>query len=210
MVFAPAYGDEIYKTYTVKTGGITIGKLTWILSLDDSRYTNTLELKSEGLLSAIYSFSGEYSSMGFVKNKMLIPKKYTHMWQTKKTTKKMDLVFNENKLKSLEQKPKEEEKIRLNVFNKTNVKDPLTAFLQIIMGEKSSLVVDGRRLYTMVSKTNEKKDENTIEIKNYINLWADHKRNDFEKIIFKPESGSTLPKEIFIYFDKRVFKLKQN
>ena len=122
----------------------------------------------------------------------------------------MELLFDENNLTSLIQKPIEEDIMRVDVFNKEGVKDPLTSFLQIIMGQKNSLVVDGRRLYTMTSKINENENKIIIEIKNYHNLWADHKRNDFEKIIFEKQSGSILPVKIFIYFDGRVFRLEED
>ena len=47
-------------------------------------------------------------------------------------------------------------------------------------------------------------------VSNYFNLWADHKRSKFEKIIFKKNSGEFLPIEINIFFDGRIFKLEQN
>ena len=54
------------------------------------------------------------------------------------------------------------------------------------------------------------KENITIEINNYKNIWADHKRNDLKKIEFVLESRGFLPKNINIYFKNRVFKLKQN
>ena len=54
------------------------------------------------------------------------------------------------------------------------------------------------------------KENITIEINNYKNIWADHKRNDLKKIEFVLESSGFLPKNINIYFKNRVFKLKQN
>ncbi len=122
----------------------------------------------------------------------------------------MGLIFNENKLTSLKQTPIEEEKIRLNVFEVQYTNDPLASFQKIIMGEKSVLVVDGRRLYTMTANFDESKNQTTVEISNYQNLWADHKRNKFEKIIYEKEVEKILPYKIFIYFDDKIFKLEQN
>ena len=121
----------------------------------------------------------------------------------------MELIFNEGKLISLKQKPAEVEEIRLNVFSVQYTNDPLTAFQKIMMGEKSALVVDGRRLYTMMARPDEN-NKTTIEIVNYYNLWADHKRNKFEKIIFEKKITEVLPHKMLIYFDGRVFKLEQN
>ena len=96
------------------------------------------------------------------------------------------------------------------MFDINKTKDPVASFLQIVMGDNSSLVVDGRRFYTMVSFFNEDTKQTTVELSNYFNLWADHKRNKFEKIIFEKKLEEIMPYKIFIHFDGRVFKLEQN
>ena len=78
------------------------------------------------------------------------------------------------------------------------------------MGETSSLVVDGRRTYTMKAKFNTKEDRTVINISDYSNLWADHKRSKFEQISFEKKDGVLLPIKIIMHFDGRVFKLEQN
>ena len=142
------------------------------------------------------------------KNKILKPKRYTHLWKTKKQTKKMSLIFDNNKVKSIKQTPDEKEYLRINVFSEEKTKDPLSSFLQIIMGMKSSLVIDGRRLYTMSAVSPNGANKTIIQLINYSNLWADHKRSKFEKIVFEKNSKDFLPSKIFIYFDKRVFRLQ--
>ena len=52
------------------------------------------------------------------------------------------------------------------------------------------------------------KNSTSINITDYINLWADHKKNKFEKMVFKKNEDSLLPTEIEIHFDGRVFRLK--
>ena len=207
---SPVFGENIKKSYIVKVGGIKIGELYWEIKIGGVEYLNKISLKNKGLFSAIYRFKGEYFSEGLIKKKSLVSKKYKHFWQTKKTIKNMELLFGGDKLVSLKQKPVEEERIRLNVFDVQYTSDPLTAFQKIMLGEKSALVVDGRRLYTMVAKPNENNNQTTVEIVNYYNLWADHKRNKFEKIIFEKKTKETLPYKMLIYFDGRVFKLEQN
>ena len=208
LVCSPVFGESFYKTYTIKSSGIKIGTLDWEVSINNKHYKNNLRLKSEGFLSIFYNFHGQYSSVGNVENKKLKPKTYTHVWNTKKVTKKMSLVFQNNKLKSLEQTPLEEEGLRIDVFDINKTKDPVASFLQIVMGDNNSLVVDGRRLYTMVSFFNKDTKQTTVELSNYFNLWADHKRTKFEKIAFEKKEGSFLPSVILIYFDKRVFRLE--
>ena len=72
----PVFGEEIKKNYVVKVGGIKIGELNWQIKIDGGEYLSKLELKSKGLLSAIYSFRGEYLSEGLVDQNKFIPKQY--------------------------------------------------------------------------------------------------------------------------------------
>ncbi len=206
----PALCKEIVNTYTVKSSGIKIGILEWEIGIEKTKYTNKLNLKSEGFLSAIYSFRGEYFSEGFVEDEEFMPIKYYHSWKTKKIRKKMNLFFKNNSLLTLDQEPIEKENLRVDVFAIKQTKDPLSSFLQIIKGGEESLVVDGRRLYTMSARYGEGVSQTIVQIKDYFNLWADHKRSKFEKITYEKNSGDFLPSKIFIYFDGRVFKLEKN
>ncbi len=206
----PLSSEEIRKNYVVKVSGIKIGELSWDMKVTTNNYSNKLSLKSKGLLSGLYNFKGDYFSEGNIRKNELFPKNYKHFWQTKKTVKKMELSFKKNRLAIINQEPVEEEKIRLNVFNIENTHDPLTSFLKIMMGKKSALVVDGRRLYTMEAQHDESANQTTIGVSNYSNLWADHKRNKFEKIIFEKKAKEILPFKMLIFFDGRVFRLEES
>ena len=210
LVCSPAYCQVFQKEFSIKVSGIKIGKLVWKIQMNETSYSNDLRLKSEGFLSAIYKFEGEYFSEGIIKNKKLKPSTYSHIWKTNKIEKRMKLDFQSDFLILLEQTPYEKEKLRLDIFSIKNTKDPLSSFIEIIMGDSSSLVVDGRRIYNMDANLDKKNDETVIEISNYSNLWADHKRSKFEKIIFEKEEGSLFPLKINIYFDGRIFRLEQN
>ena len=204
------YADGFYKEFSIKVSGLKIGELVWVLEIDNNNYSNDIKLKSKGLLSAVYTFEGNYFSKGIVANNKLIPQTYNHVWKTNKTEKTMSLGFENNTLRSLNQTPYEREKLRVDVFNIKQTKDPLSSFLEIIMGEASSLVVDGRRIYTMKAEFNKEKNKTVINISDYSNLWADHKRNKFEQISFEKKDGVLLPIKINIHFDGRVFKLEEN
>ena len=204
------YADGFYKEFSIKVSGLKIGELVWVLEIDNNNYLNNIKLKSKGLLSAIYTFEGNYFSKGMVANNKLEPHTYNHVWKTNKMEKTMDLNFEDNTLSSLNQTPYEKEKLRVDVFNIKQTKDPLSSFLEIIMGEASSLVVDGRRIYTMNAGFNKEENKTVINIEEYSNLWADHKRSKFEQISFEKKDGVLLPIKINIYFDGRVFKLEQN
>ena len=206
----PVYAENFYKEFSIKVSGLKIGELVWVLEIDNNNYSNDIKLKSKGLLSAIYTFEGNYFSKGIVANNKLKPHTYNHVWKTNRMEKTMNLGFENNTLSSLNQTPYEEEKLRVDVFNIKQTKDPLSSFLEIIMGEASSLVVDGRRIYTMNTEFNKEKNKTVINISGYTNLWADHKRSKFEQISFEKKDGVLLPIKINISFDGRVFKLEQN
>ncbi len=210
LISFPVFASNFNKEYRVKVSGIKIGKLIWKVNISEKNYVNEINLKSEGILSGIFSFEGEYYSEGEIKKNKLKSKIYKHYWKTDKVTKKMDLVFQNDRLISLTQSPVEKEHLRINIFNKIQNKDPLTSFLSITRGETVSSVLDGRRVYSMNAVVDNKTKKIIVEISDYFNLWADHKRSKFEKIIFEQNDSGFLPTKIDIYFDGRIFKLEQN
>jgi len=210
FISSPVYAESFYKKFSIKVSGLKIGELVWKLEIDNNNYSNDIKLKSKGFLSAIYTFEGDYFSKGIIENNELKPHTYNHVWKTNKTEKTMKLSFENNMLSSLNQTPYEKEKLRINVFNIKQTKDPLSSFLEIIMGKTSSLVVDGRRTYTMSAKFDKKENKTVINISDYSNLWADHKRSKFEQISFEKKDEILLPIKINIHFDGRVFRLEEN
>ena len=210
FISGPVYAESFNKKFSIKVSGLKIGELVWELKIDNDSYSNDINLKSKGLLSAIYTFEGNYFSKGIVEKNKLKPLSYNHVWKTNKVEKTINLSFEDNMLSSLNQTPYEKEKLRLDVYNIKQTKDPLSSFLQIIMGKTSSLVVDGRRTYTMNAKFSKKDNKTIINISDYSNLWADHKRSKFEQISFEKKDGVLLPIKININFDGKVFKLEQN
>ena len=204
------YAESFYKKFSIKVSGLKIGELVWKLEIDNHNYSNDIKLKSKGFLSAIYTFEGDYFSKGIIENNKLTPHSYNHVWKTNKVEKTMNLSFKNNMLSSLNQTPYEKEKLRIDVYNIKKTKDPLSSFLEIIMGKTSSLVVDGRRTYTMSAKFDKNENKTIINISDYSNLWADHKRSKFEQISFEKKDEILLPIKINIHFDGRVFKLEES
>ena len=49
-----------------------------------------------------------------------------------------------------------------------------------------------------------------LEISDYKNIWADHKRNDLKKIEFIINEIDFLPEKINIHFKDRIFKLRKS
>jgi len=188
-----------------------IGELTWRLEKKTNYYKNNISLKSRGLLGSMYSFSGSYMSTGYLKEGGFISKKYSHKWVTKKKKKTVRLKFKNTTLTLLEQLPTEKELPRIKLFEISEHVDPLSSFLNILSDKQSSKTIDGRRLYTMyLVKEKEGSKEKTVVIKNYKNIWADHKRNDLKKITFIQSQNKILPDIIKIFFKGSVFKLQKN
>ena len=195
--------------YNVSTSGIKIGEFKWFLNLNEHNYKTKIKLKNSGLFSTLYKFKGGYTSVGIIENQMFKSKKYVQNWQTKKQTKIVEMSFD-GSITNLNQNPKEKELSRINLDILFEYFDPITSFLNILNGFDNVKTIDGRRIYIMRKEDLLENNKISLEIKDYNNIWADHKRNDLKKIVFFINNDIYLPERIDIHFKERVFKLKKN
>ena len=211
-----AYSDEYYAEYKIEVGKINIGNVSWGVSLRENDYSTSISLKDEGVLSFVYKFEGRYEAQGRLRDNVLKAEHYSQFWKTKKKEREVKIFFENNALKKLKIVPKEKELPRIDYIGLNDYLDPLSSILNILIGSESSKVIDGRRVYSMVKttkKSGNKKNSKRLEIKDYTNIWADHKRNDLEYIeIFQEKTGGSfmMPHQIKIKFDGVVFVLTKN
>ena len=206
FVVNTSYANNFSAEYKVSTTGIKIGNFSWSLNINDNVYQTEINLKNSGIFSPLYKFEGSYLSAGVIENNIFKTKNYKQFWKTKKKTKIVKMLFDDY-LIELKQEPIEEEKARVNLEDLYLYFDPITSFINILNGENEAKTIDGRRIYRL--KKNEDGDGNIVlKIEDYINIWADHKRNDLKKIEFFIENDF-LPYEILIHFKERVFKLEK-
>ena len=104
----------------------------------------------------------------------------------------------------------------LNIAKIENHFDPLSSFFNILIGKKKSKTIDGRRVYSMVVEKQdgyEARKTKKILIRNYMNIWADHKRNDVEYVKIKQKEHSegtfSMPEVIEIKFKGLLYKLRR-
>ncbi len=206
VVVNPSYASNFNAEYKVSTTGIKIGHFSWSLNIDGNIYQTEINLKNSGIFSPLYKFEGSYFSVGVIENNIFKTKSYEQFWKTKKKTKIVKMIFDDY-LIELKQEPSEKEVARVNLEGLYLYFDPITSFINILNGENDAKTIDGRRIYRF--KKNKGENESIIlKIEDYINIWADHKRNDLKKIEFLIEDD-LLPYEILIHFKKRVFKLER-
>ena len=210
-VFVLASGvnaDSFSAKYKVSTKNITIGELFWNLNKNNKTYKLNIELKSKGLLSSLFKFRGSYNVSGLLQNNVFIPRYYTQEWLTKKKKKDVQITFDKNKVSLLHQQPTEKELSRIDIDFLRDYVDPLTSFIKLLSGVSQSKTIDGRRVY-ILTLIKEDKDKNTriYGIREYKNIWADHKRNDLEKITIISKPNNNLPEAIYIDFKGRVFRV---
>ena len=206
FVFNTSYANNFSAEYKVSTAGIKIGNFSWSLNINDNIYQTEINLKNSGIFSPLYKFEGSYLSTGVIENNIFKTQSYKQFWKTKKKTKIVKMSFDDY-LIELKQEPIEEEIARINLEDLYLYFDPITSFINILHGENEAKTIDGRRIYRL--KKNEGENGNIIlKIENYINIWADHKRNDLKKIEFVVEDDF-LPYEILIHFKERVFRLER-
>ncbi len=192
--------------YKISTTGLKIGHFSWSLNVNDNVYQTEINLKNSGIFSLLYKFEGSYLSSGIVENNIFKTKNYEQFWKTNKKTKIVKMLFDDY-LIELKQEPIEKGVARVNLEGLYLYFDPITSFINILNGENEAKTIDGRRIYRLKKKEDE--DGNIIlEIEDYVNIWADHKRNDLKKIEFFIEDD-LLPYEILIHFKERVFRLER-
>ena len=207
IMFEPLVAKELEENYTVKTKGITIGNLNWQVKLVKDTYITSINLNSRGPLSLVYKFKGYYEASGIIKKNILVPEKYIQKWKTKNKQRNINLIFENNKIMDLKIQPEEKEVARINFLELEDYSDPLTSFLNIFLNNLDSKTIDGRRIYVL--SPNKSKDYTKVLIKNYINIWADHNRNDLEYLEIFQNSNEDLPYKINIKFKGSVFTVKK-
>ena len=207
ITFESLEAKKVRENYTVKTKGITIGNLDWQVKLEKDSYTTNINLKNKGPLSLVYKFKGYYEASGIIKKDILISKKYIQEWKTKNKERNINLIFENNKIMNLKIQPEEKELARINFLELEGYADPLTSFLNIFLNNLDSKTIDGRRIYVL--SPNKRDNYTKVLIKNYINIWADHNKNDLEYLEIFQNSNEDLPYKINIKFKGSVFTLKK-
>ena len=114
-------------------------------------------LEDKGFLSSVYKFNGKYETSGFILNNNFKPMEYKQNWITNKKEKNVKIIFNNNSLTELLLFPEEKEHQRIQYIGIKNFFDPLSSFLNLLMGENQSKTIDGRRTYLMIVDESYKK-----------------------------------------------------
>ena len=205
---------KIESHYKVEFGAINLGSLNWTINIDESSYLTSIALKDRGIFSTLYNFSGKYSSEGKIINGEFVSLLYKQSWKTKKKTRNVEILFNNTMVSNLNLWPKEKELARIDYLKVEGLIDPISSMLNIIKNSKNNFkTIDGRRIYKMSLDFNKLKNNiitKKIYIKDYFNIWADHKRNDLEFIIINQnlsQGEEFFPKNIRIKNKGLTFKL---
>ena len=213
--FSTLFAEDFKEAYVVEIGKIDIGKLLWDVNISNDNYKILIRLESKGFLSKLYKFEGSYEVDGSVVKGSLIPLKYKQFWLTKNKRREVEITFNNRSIIGLEIFPHEKERARVEYAEIENHFDPLSSFLNILIGKEKSKTIDGRRIYSMVVEKQdgyETRETKKILIEDYVNIWADHKRNDLEYVEIKQEYSEgvfSMPEVIKIKFKGLLYKLRR-
>ena len=205
--FESLEAKNVEENYIVKTKGITIGSLDWKVKLEKDTYTTSINLKNKGPLSLVYKFKGYYEASGIIKKDILVSEKYIQEWKTKNKVRDINIIFKNYKIVDVKIKPEEKEVARINFLELEGYSDPLTSFLNIFLNNFDSKTIDGRRVYILSPNKND--DYTKVSIKNYVNIWADHNKNDLEYLEIFQNPNENLPYKINIKFKGSVFTVKR-
>ena len=157
------FADEFSGVYDIELSKIDIGKLFLNIKISDNYYKISIKIKNKPLLSNLYKFEGNYEADGFVINNVIAPSKYNQFWLTKKKKRVVEIFFKNGFLAELKLVPEEKEKSRIEYIGIENYFDPLSSFLNILLGAKKSKTIDGRRVYSMI--VDKKSSSNSVEAK---------------------------------------------
>ena len=213
--FSTLFAEDFKEAYVVEIGKIDIGKLLWDVNMSNDNYKILIRLKSRGLLSKLYKFEGSYEADGNIVGGSLVPLKYKQFWLTKNKRREVEITFDNHSITGLEIFPHEKEHPRVEYTEIENHFDPLSSFLNILIGKEKSKTIDGRRIYSMVVESKEgyeTGETKKILIEDYVNIWADHKRNDLEYVEIKQKYGEdafSMPEAIKIKFKGLLYKLRR-
>ena len=203
--------EEYEMNYLIEVNKIDIGELVWKTSLEKNEYKIKIILKNKGFFGNLFKFSGEYEANGLITNNKLIPIKYRQKWITRKKRREVTIIFDGIFLSKLLLLPEEKEQAKIEYLGISNYLDPLSSFLNLMMGAKQSSTIDGRRIYALAFKENNNQVKKII-IKDYVNIWAEHKRNDLEyiEIVQTQDSKKTfMPSIIKLKYKGMIYQLKE-
>ena len=181
--------------------------MNWKVKFEEDTYTTSINLKNKGPLSLVYKFKGYYEANGKIKKDILVPEKYIQEWKTKNKERNISIIFENSKIVDLKIQPEEKELARINFLELEGYSDPLTSFLNIFLNNFNSKTIDGRRVYVL--SPNKNNDYIKVLIKNYVNIWANHNKNDLEYLEIFQNSNEDLPYKINIKFKGSVFTVKK-
>ena len=136
--FSSLFAEDFKEAYVVEIGKIDIGKLFWDVNISNDSYKILIKLKSKGLLSKLYKFEGSYETNGSVVKGSLMPLKYKQFWLTKNKRRGVEITFNHRSIIGLEIFPHEKEHARVKYAEIENHFDPLSSFLNILIGKNKS------------------------------------------------------------------------
>ena len=213
--FSTLFAEDFKEAYVVEIGKIDIGKLLWDVNISKDNYKILIRLKSRGLISKLYKFEGSYEADGNIVGGSLMPLKYKQFWLTKNKRREVGITFDNHSIAGLEIFPHEKENARVDYIGINNHFDPLSSFLNILIGREKSKTIDGRRIYSMVVEKKdgyENRENKKIFIEDYVNIWADHKKNDLEYIEIKQEYSEgtfSMPEVMKIKFKGLLYKLRR-
>jgi hypothetical protein len=213
--FSTLFAEDFKEAYVVEIGKIDIGKLLWDVNISNDNYKILIRLESKGFLSKLYKFEGSYEVDGSVVKGSLIPLKYKQFWLTKNKRREVEIIFDNYSVSELDIFPHEKERARVEYAEIENHFDPLSSFLNILIGKEKSKTIDGRRIYSMVVEKQDGYRTGEIKkilIEDYVNIWADHKRNDLEYVEIKQEYSEgvfSMPEVIKIKFKGLLYKLRR-
>lgn len=159
----PAWAQgKLEARYSVTLAGLPIGKGSWVISLDESRYSAAASGVTTGLMRVFTGGEGTTASHGVINGGTLVSSVYAATIKSRKKTDEIRLTVNNGTLKELKVDPppeKDAERVPVTKAHEHGILDPMAAALLRVPGDGNPLrpeacarklsIFDGRLRYDL-------------------------------------------------------------
>ncbi len=207
-----------------------IANLNFSAQMDGLNYRIDNQIISEGFFNKIYPFKLKSSTLGVINNNSFLPETFKYVSQSKKKTKKIELIFDKSGFVNRYKISPPPEVTYIDNFEILKLGkffiDPVSQLFQFFLYQTSAnrTIIDGRRIYDLKANSiNGRKFDNIesldfngetsglkITFPYYRSLWKDPKEdiNDMEyvKFYYSKFNNTNIPVQIVIKTKKvKVF-----
>ena len=146
--------------YTISMTGVSIGKIDWLVDINEKRYITSAHGKASGVLSMLVNGEGSVTTRGAIVDDRLMPSLFTSHIVDDEGVSELRMTFEDGDVKELlGPPPPPADRVPVKEADRRGVSDPLSAMLIATLPGSDMLgpanckhvlpIFDGRRRYNL-------------------------------------------------------------